>query len=135
MLTTLISFTGISCKKKSSNNAPPPTDSGGGIVTPPNPQPGNQTHNLKISKAGDGEGTITSTPEGINCGTDCTEDYAEGTSVTLKAAPSVPTTSFVGWEGDCTGVGDCVLTMDKAKEVIEKIIYITRVGLSREIKN
>lgn len=60
-------------------------------------------HKLNVEKTGDGTGTVTSTPAGINCGTDCTQDYAEGTSVTLLAAPSADGSAFAGWSGDCTG--------------------------------
>ncbi|HBP88578.1 MAG TPA: hypothetical protein DD706_12865, partial [Nitrospiraceae bacterium] len=40
---------------------------------------------LTVTKAGTGSGTITSNPAGISCGNDCTEGYANGTSVTLTA--------------------------------------------------
>jgi hypothetical protein len=56
------------------------------------------------------------TGAGINCGADCTESSAHGTSVTLSATPA-PNSSFSGWSGACTGTADCVLTMDGAKSV------------------
>ena len=43
-------------------------------------------HALTVLKAGDGGGTVNSTPAGIDCGTDCNEVFAEGTVVTLTAA-------------------------------------------------
>jgi hypothetical protein len=55
---------------------------------------------LTVTKAGTGSGTVTSAPTGINCGSDCTENYASGTSVTLTAAPASGST-FAGWTGDC----------------------------------
>ena len=63
-----------------------------------------------------GQGKVTSNPAGIDCGTDCIESYASGTSVTLTAIPSAGYT-FSGWSGDCAGSGTCVLSMTAAKSV------------------
>jgi hypothetical protein len=72
------------------------------------------TYTLTVAKAGTGTGTISGT--GINCGTDCTEAYNSGTSVTLTATPDASST-FAGWSGGCTGTGTCTVTMDAAKTV------------------
>lgn len=69
---------------------------------------------LTVSKAG--SGTITSSPAGINCGTDCSEAYTTGTSVTLTAQPASGYT-FSGWSGPCSGTGTCVVTMSQARVV------------------
>ncbi|MDP2829984.1 MAG: hypothetical protein Q8O37_15440 [Sulfuricellaceae bacterium] len=71
---------------------------------------------LAVSRSGSGEGTISSSPTGIACGTDCWEDYAPGASVTLTATPSAGSI-FTGWSGDCSGTGSCVVTMSSAKNV------------------
>ncbi len=57
---------------------------------------------LTIKKAGNGMGAVTSTPAGIDCGTDCTESYALGTVVTLRPV-AAPGSVFAGWSGglDC----------------------------------
>ena len=34
------------------------------------------TYDLTVTKAGAGTGTVTSSPTGINCGTDCSESYS-----------------------------------------------------------
>jgi hypothetical protein len=73
-------------------------------------------NSLNVTKAGTGTGVVTSSPVGINCGTDCTEVYSAGTVVTLTAAPDSGST-FAGWSGACTGSGTCALTMDAAKSV------------------
>ena len=74
------------------------------------------TYTLTVSKTGSGSGTVTSSPSGINCGSDCSENYNEGTTVTLTANPSSGST-FVGWSGDCSGTGSCIITMNSNKSV------------------
>ena len=43
------------------------------------------TFTLTIARTGDGEGRVVSTPPGIDCGADCSEDVAALTEVTLQA--------------------------------------------------
>ncbi|MBI5746321.1 MAG: hypothetical protein HZA13_04900, partial [Nitrospirae bacterium] len=71
------------------------------------------TFTLTTTKAGTGTGTVTSSPTGINCGTDCTEAYASGTSVTLTATPATGST-FSGWSGDAD-CADSAVTMSANK--------------------
>jgi len=71
---------------------------------------------LTVAKSGTGTGTVTSNPSGINCGTDCSESYSSGASVTLTATP-VSGSTFTGWSGACSGTGACALTMTAAKSV------------------
>ena len=69
---------------------------------------------LTVEKVGDG--SVTSSPVGVNCGTNCTMEVAVGTKVTLTATTATP---FSGsfWEG-CSGVNDtCELTVTKAQKV------------------
>ena len=54
---------------------------------------------LTVSKTGSGNGLITSSPPGINCGGDCSGDYSAGTIVSLTATPASGST-FAGWSGD-----------------------------------
>ncbi|MFN3480867.1 MAG: SBBP repeat-containing protein, partial [Thermodesulfovibrionales bacterium] len=74
------------------------------------------TYTLTVTKTGTGSGTVTSSPAGINCGTDCSEPYASGTVVTLTATPNAGST-FAGWSGDCTDIGNnqAQVTMDADK--------------------
>ena len=69
------------------------------------------TRTVTITVTGNGAGTVTSTPAGIDCGTDCSEAFAEGTSITLTAT-AAPGSTFMGWgSGSCTGTGDCTVTV------------------------
>jgi hypothetical protein len=43
---------------------------------------------IDVTRAGSGSGRITSTPEGIDCGTDCSGLFLPGSSVTLHAEPA-----------------------------------------------
>lgn len=66
-----------------------------------------------------GSGSVTSSPSGINCGTQCSANYADGTQVTLTAAAS-PGYTFGGWTGDgatCATASTCTLTLNASKSV------------------
>jgi parallel beta-helix repeat protein len=65
---------------------------------------------LSVSRVGEGVGSVTSLPAGIDCGLDCRETLPQGTSVTLTATP-IGTSSFAGWSGACSGVGPCVVDL------------------------
>jgi sugar lactone lactonase YvrE len=48
------------------------------------------------------QGTVTSSPAGIDCGTDCSQLYGAGRHVTLTAKASSDA-RFLGWSGACAG--------------------------------
>ena len=76
-----------------------------------------QQYTLTVTKSGTGTGTVTSSPSGIDCGSDCSESYNQGTSVILTAAAASGST-FGGWSGSgCSGTGTCTVTMNAAKSV------------------
>jgi hypothetical protein len=73
------------------------------------------TRLLTVSVTGSGKVT----GPGIDCPTDCTEQYPAGTSVQLAASTTGGTT-FAGWGADCASAGtagSCSLTMDLNKSV------------------
>jgi uncharacterized repeat protein (TIGR02543 family) len=76
------------------------------------------TLSVAIDPQSTGAGTLTSSPDGINCGADCTEVYASGTVVTLTEHPTASSV-FDGWGGACSGtsgaMSTCSVTMDDAK--------------------
>ncbi len=56
---------------------------------------------LTIQKSGNGDGTITSVTDGIDCGTECAAGFAPNGVVTLTATPA-PASSFAGFvEAGC----------------------------------
>ena len=73
---------------------------------------------LSVVKEGTGSGTVSSSPPGISCGTDCSEGYLDGAVVTLAATPNRGST-FKGWTGGgCTGTGACTVTVTAGTTVI-----------------
>jgi hypothetical protein len=71
---------------------------------------------LTVTVAGDGEGSVTSRPPGIDCSAgSCTASFRFGETVVLTAAPRER--SFVIWRGeDCTG-NECTLAMTQRRAV------------------
>src|SRR2546426_4858647 len=67
---------------------------------------------LTVSLRGSALGTVTSSPQGINCGPMCSAAYTGGTSVALTATPGAQA-RFKGWGGACSGTATtCTLTMN-----------------------
>jgi uncharacterized repeat protein (TIGR01451 family) len=69
-----------------------------------------QQHTLTVSTNGSGTGSVSSSPAGIDCGPDCSQDYDQGTQITLTAT-AAPGSAFTGWSGACTGIRMCTLSM------------------------
>jgi uncharacterized protein YfiM (DUF2279 family) len=64
-----------------------------------------------------GNGTVTSAPAGINCGTTCNANFAANTSVTLTATPAAGHV-LQSWGGACAGsAATCTLQMSQARSV------------------
>lgn len=78
------------------------------------PLGGGEPRPLTVAIAGNG--TVTSSPGGIACPGDCSEEYDFGTVVSLSATPGAGS-SFGGWSGDCSGRGSCVVTLDRQRFV------------------
>ena len=81
--------------------------------------PGNA--NLTVTKAGNGAGTVTSSPAGINCGATCSASLVQGT-VDLTATAATGST-FAGWSSgtgnaNCTGTNTCGIPLTVDSTVI-----------------
>jgi hypothetical protein len=67
-------------------------------------------YNVTVVIAGDGSGSVTSSPPGISCPPTCSASFEENTTVTLTAVAS--SGSFAGWTGGgCSGTGVCSHTV------------------------
>ncbi len=71
---------------------------------------------VRVESTGDGSGTVTSTPSGINCGTECSANFSSGTNVTLNEST---TDDFGGWGGTCgcSGTGACSVNVTSSCSV------------------
>jgi hypothetical protein len=90
---------------------------------------------LSVLRAGAGTGTVISSPAGISCGTDCSQPYDSGTSVTLTAS-AASGSAFAGWSGCGTVSGTtCTVTMNAARTVTATfdkprfVLTVSRTGL------
>ena len=64
---------------------------------------------VTVQKEGNGSGTVTSSPAGIDCGGTCSGQFQQGVTVSLNAA-AAPGSAFAGWSGACSGTGPCSVT-------------------------
>ena len=74
---------------------------------------------LLVTTSGSGGGSVSISAYGVatSCTGSCTANHAEGTQVTLTAAP-VPGTVLSGWSGACRGrKASCTVRMSTAKTV------------------
>jgi hypothetical protein len=83
----------------------------GGAAPPP-------SYTLTVSKTGTAAGAGTVTGNGINCGGTCSASFPSGTVVTLTQSHPASTSTFAGWNGDCTGLGQCSVTMNGNRTVV-----------------
>ncbi|MBK8303432.1 MAG: choice-of-anchor D domain-containing protein [Chloracidobacterium sp.] len=82
---------------------------------------------LLVSMSGNGAGTVTSSPAGINCVTgvvQCVAPFALGEVATLTATAS-PGSTFTGWSGSCSGTGTCVIAVNQNMGVTATFTLIT----------
>lgn len=93
---------------------------------------------LTVTKTGPlaTSGTVSSMPAGINCGTDCSEPFPVGTSVTLSTSQNAGVL-FSGWSGGgCSGTGSCTVAMTEDRSISARfdlapgysLIEITKTG-------
>ncbi|HCE66258.1 MAG TPA: hypothetical protein DER40_01670, partial [Geobacter sp.] len=78
------------------------------------------THDITVSLAGDGGGTVTSNPGGISCANlSCTGTaaFAYDSTVELLSTPDAISV-FGGWSGACSGQSTCFTVISADKTVI-----------------
>ena len=71
---------------------------------------------VSVAKSGTGSGMVTSSPPGIDCGSDCSDTVDYGSTITLTATPDINST-FAGWSGACSGMGDCIWRADGPQQI------------------
>jgi hypothetical protein len=81
---------------------------------------------LSVTKTGNGVGTVTSSPAGIECGTVCKAGFDQDSVVTLTAE-AAPGSEFLGWSGICSGTGSCKVPMSAEQSVSAQFRSIPRV--------
>jgi len=69
---------------------------------------------LTIAIAGNGLGSVTSSPSGISCGTACQVRFPVGTSIALNALAGTGS-NFSGWSG--TGCGNGMVTLQNSANI------------------
>jgi hypothetical protein len=74
------------------------------------------TPRISLTVDGNGTGTVTSTPAGINCGALCEAVFPQDSAVTLNPLPGVGSV-LVEWGGDCAGYAPCALTASGPRDV------------------
>ena len=102
-ITTTSTYT-ITCSNSAGTSAPASV-----TVTP------TTTYSLSVIKTYGG--SVKSSDSSVNCGSTCANNYPSGTTVTLKAYPDSSQWKFIGWQGSCSGTGDCIVTINGAKTV------------------
>jgi len=88
------------------------------------------TTTYTLTVVSNGNGTVNSSPAGIDCGSDCTESFTVGNSVTLTATPA-PGYQFNGWIGaGCSGTVPCVFDINADTTVTASfsLISVTSCG-------
>ena len=71
---------------------------------------------LTVSIAGNGAGTVTSSPAGISCPTTCRFTFPPNTPVTLSETPG-NNDAFTSWAGACSGSANCSVTLDGSMSI------------------
>src|ERR1017187_4862872 len=71
---------------------------------------------LTVTLAGTGQGTVVSSPAGINCSTGtCSYNFPANTQIVLTETPGA-NSSFTSWSG-CAGANTCTFTLTAAETV------------------
>jgi len=77
-------------------------------------QESNEQYTLTVTI--DGEGSVSSSPVGIDCGTNCSQIFEKDQQVELTAS-SADNYVFSTWSGACTGNGSCIINMTQTQNV------------------
>ncbi|MEK6683281.1 MAG: kelch repeat-containing protein [Nitrospirota bacterium] len=113
-------------------------------ITVTNPPPGGGSSNtldlivedpnfaLSVTKAGDGSGSISSSPAGIACPPTCSQTFRKGTAITLTATP-IPGSYAYSFSGGCISTMiTCTLTImaDTAVTATFAVLNLTSITVT-----
>ncbi len=79
---------------------------------------------LQVTKTG--QGTVNSSPPGISCGSDCSEEYVVGTTVTLSAQPQSGWV-FKEWGLACSGTAPTCQISGNGPKLVSATFEVTKV--------
>ncbi len=71
----------------------------------------------------EGSGRIGTASGALDCASDCTQSFSAGSELALTAQPAANQV-FVGWSGDCSGTGACVLIMSQPRTVSARFVAL-----------
>jgi hypothetical protein len=78
-------------------------------------------HAITVKKAGNGAGSVSTEPDGVDCGGVCTGYFTDGETVQLSALPSGHSI-FAGWSGaGCSGTGSCAIEIGDPTQTVVAI--------------
>jgi hypothetical protein len=71
---------------------------------------------VRVAKSGRGNGTVTTEPAGIHCGSTCEYAFRRGAQITLRAR-ATRSSRFRAWGGACSGHAPCALTITAPADI------------------
>ena len=71
---------------------------------------------VRVAKSGRGDGTVTTQPAGIDCGSTCEYAFRRNTQITLRAR-ATRSSRFRAWGGACSGRSPCALTISAPADI------------------
>jgi alpha-tubulin suppressor-like RCC1 family protein len=83
-----------------------------------------KTNEPSLTLTNAGGGSVNFAPIGIACNSDCTQYFGTPTLLNLTATPDSGH-AFSGWSGDCSGIGDCLLTVTSSHKVTANFSSVT----------
>jgi RHS repeat-associated protein len=102
-----------------------------------NAQKNNKSYDLKITKAGPGDATVTSVPSGIDCGPSCRAEFNRNTPIALTVT-AASGSAFKRWGGACKSTTPtCTVTLKEAQNVtaitdlLPITLNVTKTGTGR----
>ena len=94
----------------------PSTDAGA-------PDSGRPIRQFSLSIGVNGQGSVQSSPAGVDCGVVCASAFDEGTPVSLTVVAGSGF-RFDGWGGACSGPGPCTVTLQSDTQVWATFVVI-----------